>query len=95
MVRKNIIKTVETTRGATSFFIGSVPRARMASICSVTTIDPSSLAMPEEFRPATINPVMIGAKFAHHSDRNQLADQRKRTESFQGVGAVQGQRSRR
>ena len=54
------MNTVETTRGVTSFFMGSVPKARMASICSVTTIDPSSLAMPEEFRPATIRLVSTG-----------------------------------
>ena len=60
IIRKKSIKTVATTRGVTSFFIGSVPSARMASICSVTTIEPSSLAMPEEFRPATISPVSTG-----------------------------------
>src|ERR1700722_2187243 len=60
MLRKNSMNTVAVTRGVTSFLMGSVPRARMASICSVTTIDPSSLAMPEEFRPATINPVSTG-----------------------------------
>jgi len=43
--------TVATTRGVTSFFIGSVPSARMASICSVTIMEPSSLAIPDEFRP--------------------------------------------
>src|ERR1019366_1380685 len=57
---KNNMKTVETTRGATSFFMGSVPKARMASICSVTTMDPSSLAIPDAFRPATIKPVSTG-----------------------------------
>ena len=54
------MKTVETTRGVISFFAGSVPRARMASICSVTTIEPSSLAIPDEFLPATIRPVNTG-----------------------------------
>ena len=34
--------------------------ARMASICSVTFMDPSSLAMPLELRPATIKPVSTG-----------------------------------
>ena len=53
-------RRVATTRGVTSFFMGSVPRARMASICSVTIIEPSSLAMPEELRPATIRPVSTG-----------------------------------
>ena len=52
MVRKKSITTVETNRGVTSFLRGSVPRARMASICSVTTMEPSSLAIPEAFRPA-------------------------------------------
>src|SRR5208282_5363204 len=60
MVRKNSMKAVAPTRGVTSFLVGSVPRARMASICSVTIIEPSSLAMPEELRPATISPVMSG-----------------------------------
>src|SRR6266436_5570602 len=60
MVRKKSMNTVDTTRGVTSFFVGSVPRARMASICSVTTIDPSSLAIPEALRPETISPVMTG-----------------------------------
>src|SRR5712691_10167773 len=54
------MKTVAATRGVTNFFMGSVPRARMASICSVTIIDPNSLAMPEEFRPATIKLVSTG-----------------------------------
>jgi hypothetical protein len=60
MVRKNSITTVAITRGVTSFFDGSVPRARMASICSVTTIEPNSLAMPEALRPETIRPVSTG-----------------------------------
>ena len=51
------MKTVDTMRGVTSFFTGSVPKARMASICSVTTMEPSSLAIPDAFRPATIRPV--------------------------------------
>src|ERR1700733_6876506 len=32
----------------------------MASICSVTFIDPSSLAIPDAFRPATSNAVSTG-----------------------------------
>ena len=40
-----------TTRGVTSLRTGSVPSARMASICSVTFMEPSSLAMPEALRP--------------------------------------------
>ncbi len=59
-VRKNNMKTVAVTRGVTNFFMGSVPSARIASICSVTTMDPSSLAMPDAFRPATRMPVSTG-----------------------------------
>ena len=47
-------------RGVTSLRSGSTPRARMASICSVTTIDPSSLAMEEALRPETMMPVSTG-----------------------------------
>ena len=54
------MKAVAPTRGVTSFFVGSVPSARMASICSVTIIEPSSLAMPEALRPATMSPVISG-----------------------------------
>ena len=52
--------TVATMRGITSFFIGSVPSARIASICSVTTIEPSSDAMPEALRPEIISEVRTG-----------------------------------
>ena len=47
-------------RGSTSLRIGSVPSARSAAICSVTIIEPSSAAMPEPTRPATISPVSTG-----------------------------------
>ena len=60
ILKKNSITTEATTRGVTSFLLGSVPSARMASICSVTFMEPSSLAMPEALRPATINPVNTG-----------------------------------
>ncbi len=60
MVRKKSMATVETMRGVHSLRTGSVPSARMASICSVTFIDPSSLAMPEALRPETIRLVSTG-----------------------------------
>ena len=60
MVSSGSIKAVATMRGVTSFLIGSVPSARMASICSVTFMEPSSLAMPEELRPAIISAVNTG-----------------------------------
>ena len=52
--------TVATMRGKTSLRNGSTPRARMASICSETTIEPSSLAIEEAFLPATMIPVSTG-----------------------------------
>ena len=52
--------TAAARRGATSFRSGSVPSTRSASICCVTTIEPSSAAMPEPTRPVTISAVSTG-----------------------------------
>ena len=60
MVRKKSMKTVAKRRGVTSLRTGSVPRARMASICSVTFMEPISEAMPEALRPETMRPVRTG-----------------------------------
>ena len=60
MVRKKSMTIEEKMRGVTSLRMGSTPRARMASICSVTTIDPSSLAMELALRPETMTPVSTG-----------------------------------
>ena len=60
MVRKKSMNTVATIRGITSFFNGSVPSARIASICSVTIMDPSSEAIPEALRPETMSEVSTG-----------------------------------
>ena len=49
-----------STRGTTSLRTGSVPSARSALIWSVTTIEPSSAAMPEPTRPASISAVSTG-----------------------------------
>ena len=49
-----------STRGVTSFLIGSVPSVLSASICSVTRMEPSCAAMPEPTRPATISPASTG-----------------------------------
>src|SRR5260370_634495 len=54
MVSTGSIAMVPRTRGTTSFLIGSVPSARMALICSVTSIEPNSEPMPEPTRPAAI-----------------------------------------
>lgn len=59
-VNKGSTIAVASRRGLISFNTGSVPSARIASICSVTFIDPSSLAIPDEFRPATISAVNTG-----------------------------------
>ena len=59
-VRTGTMVVQATTRGVTSFLIGSVPRARMALICSPISIDPSSEAMPEPTLPATTTAVSTG-----------------------------------
>ena len=60
MVRKKSMEMQAKMRGVTSLRMGSTPRARMASICSVTTIEPSSLAMEQALRPETMTPVSTG-----------------------------------
>ncbi len=60
MVRKKSMVMDAEMRGVTSLRIGSTPRARMASICSVTTMEPSSLAIEEALRPETMTPVSTG-----------------------------------
>ena len=54
------MKTVAIRRGVTSLRMGSVPRARMASSCSVTFMEPISEAMPAALRPDTISAVSTG-----------------------------------
>ena len=60
MVRKKSMEMQAKMRGVTSLRMGSTPRARMASICSVTTMEPSSLAMELALRPETMTPVSTG-----------------------------------
>src|SRR6187551_2481545 len=59
-VSTGAIKKPASTRGTTSLRIGSVPSARSALIWSVTTIDPSSAAMPDPMRPDSISAVSTG-----------------------------------
>ena len=59
-VNSGSIVTSATSRGATSLRTGSVPSARIASICCETTIEPSSAAMAEPTRPAIIRPASTG-----------------------------------
>ena len=54
------MKRPASTRGTTSLRIGSVPSARSALIWSVTTIEPSSAAMPDPMRPVSISAVSTG-----------------------------------
>ena len=48
-------------RGTTSLRMGSAPNARMASICSVTAMEPISAAMPAPMRLPTTSAVSVGA----------------------------------
>ncbi len=54
------IITVATTLVATSFLMGFVPRARRASICSVTYIEPIPAVLPAPTLPATIRATRTG-----------------------------------
>ncbi len=49
-----------TSRGTTRKRAGSSPIERSASICSVTTIEPSSAAIAAPTRPATTTAVSMG-----------------------------------
>ena len=73
IVSSGSMTQVAITRGVTSFCTGSVPSARMASICSVTFMEPSSLAIPEAFRPATSSDDEHRAEFADERDRDDLS----------------------
>jgi hypothetical protein len=47
-------------RVTTKYLNGLVPETSIASICSVTRMDPSSAPIPEPMRPAQIKAVIIG-----------------------------------
>ena len=49
-----------STRGSTRYFIGLVDSVVSASICSVTRMVPSSAAIEDDTRPATISPPSTG-----------------------------------
>src|SRR6202171_2960579 len=59
-VSKGSMVSAANTRGTTNFRLGSVPIARIASTCSVTSIEPSSDAIPVAQRPVTSSPVNAG-----------------------------------
>ena len=59
-VRTGSITTIASMRGRTRLRIGLAPRARTASICSVTAIEPSSAVIPAPTRPPIIKAVRTG-----------------------------------
>src|SRR6266446_1831764 len=72
VVRSGRVMRAARTRGVTSLRLGSVPMARMASTCSVTSMEPSSEAMPEEQRPAT-KACDGRAEFANESEGDDVS----------------------
>ena len=95
IVRKNSMKTVAYQPRRHQLAVGSVPSARIASICSVTFIEPSSDAMPEAFRPETINPVSTGpssftidsaTSVARHADCAKLFQRSRRLQRQHASG---------
>ena len=59
-VSRGSITMQASTRVATRNLNGSIAEASIASICSVTLIEPSWAPMPAPTLPLTIKPVMIG-----------------------------------
>src|SRR5258708_37832153 len=60
MTRTGIISVVAIILVTTRYLNGFVPDTSIASICSVTFIEPSSAPMLEPILPAQINAVMTG-----------------------------------
>src|SRR5688500_90327 len=60
-ISAGIISVVAPMRVFTKYLNGLVADTSMASICSVTRIDPNSAPMPEPTLPALINAVTSGA----------------------------------
>src|SRR5690242_12402096 len=54
------ISVVASTLVTIKYLNGFVPETSMASICSVTRIDPNSAPMPEPILPAQISAVITG-----------------------------------
>src|SRR3546814_6689480 len=62
MVSTGIIRVVASTRDTTKNLNGLVPDTSIASICSVTFIEPSPAPMLEPTLPAAIRAVTSGAR---------------------------------
>src|SRR5260370_545315 len=65
-VNKGNIKVPATTRGVTSLRLGAVPIPRIASTCSVTTMDPNPDAMPDAHRPPPRIPLRLAPQSPPH-----------------------------
>src|SRR5579875_1526524 len=87
-----------SNRGTTSIRVGERPSASSASICSVTTIEPSSAAIAAPARPATTTAVSIGPSSRTVGDR--ASDERRKAvadglhrglERDDGTGEERGQ----
>src|SRR5476651_2279524 len=57
-----MVSVVASTRVHTKYLNGLVPDTSMASICSVTRIEPNSAPMLDPTLPAAINAVTNGAR---------------------------------
>ena len=57
---KGNIKVVATILVTTRYLKGLVPETSMASICSVTRMEPSSAPIPEPIFPAQISAIITG-----------------------------------
>lgn len=60
IISRGNIRVAALIRVTTKYLNGLVPETSMASICSVTRIEPNSAPIPEPIRPAHINAVIIG-----------------------------------
>src|ERR1700691_966977 len=82
-VNNGSIKMHANTRVAARYLYGSTAEAVIASICSVTFMDPSSAPIPAPARPLTTNPVITGPlsltmENTMMAGRNDLAPNRTR-----------------
>jgi hypothetical protein len=80
-----------STRGVTSFLIGSVPRVLSASICSVTRMDPSCAAMPEPDASGDHEAREHGTELANHRPGDEAADVHRGPELLHLHAGLQGQ----
>ena len=90
MLSSGITIIAAVTRGTTSFFTGSAPSARMASICSVTFIAPTSAAMPLPMRPPDDDRGERGRELAREGEADDARDVLDAAEALQAEGELDG-----